>query len=330
VISALRRRNIEPVVTLHHFTNPAWFSHRGGWLRRDSAAIFSRYVARVAEYLGTDVKFWVTINEPTVYVTQGYVNGEWPPCLRGAWMKAAMVLLNLARSHRAAYRVLHHYRRDSMVGFAHSAPLVLPCDPQRRRDRVAARLRDLIVNDAFFYLIGARAWNRPAARRHLDFIGINYYTRMIIRSEGLGIGALLGRACRSAHNHPRGPISDIGWEVYPPGLGMILERFSNFRVPLFVTENGIATNDETLRCDFLSQHLASLAATLKDGVQVIGYLYWSLIDNYEWALGMAPHFGLAAVDAVTQQRLPRPCSAYFADVCRQNRIQPESANEHTL
>jgi beta-glucosidase len=101
---------------------------------------------------------------------------------------------------------------------------------------------------------------------------------------------------------------------------MILERFSNFGVPLFVTENGIATNDETLRYDFVSQHLASLAAAVKNGVQVIGYLYWSLIDNYEWALGMAPHFGLAAVDSKTLERHCRSSADAFARVCRENRI----------
>jgi beta-glucosidase len=320
VINALKRRGLEPIVTLHHFTNPAWFAHRGGWLRRDSAALFARYSERVVENFGNEVKYWLTINEPTVYVMQGCVTGEWPPGLRGALLKAILVFRNLARAHRSAYRVLHLFRRDIMVGFAHSAALIVPCDAERRHDRWAAAARDFVWNRAFFDLIGARQRGR-SRKRCLDFIGINYYTRTVVSAARSGLRTPFGRVCRLPHHKDRGAMSDIGWEVYPSGLGTTLKRFSRFGLPLFVTENGIATNDEELRRDFLAQHLKSLSEALKSGVDVLGYLYWSLIDNYEWALGMSPHFGLAAVDPNTQQRVPRPCSAYFADVCRQNCIQ---------
>jgi beta-glucosidase len=318
VIRALRQRGLEPVVTLHHFTNPAWFTRAGGWLRRDSASVFARYVGFVAEHLGKDVRFWLTINEPTVYVMQGYINGEWPPCLKGSWIKAIIAFRNLAKAHRAAYWTLHKFRHDLMVGFAHSAPLVVPCDSESKRDRMAAAVRDMFLNSAFFYLIDARASGERDAVKGLDFIGINYYTRMIIRGVGLGIGVLLGRVCRLPHHHDRGPISDIGWEVYPHGLRQMLEKFSRFGVPLLVTENGIATNNEMLRRDFLRQHLISLSEALESGINIIGYLYWSLIDNYEWALGTAPHFGLAAVDSITQERRARPCADEFRHVCQSN------------
>jgi beta-glucosidase/6-phospho-beta-glucosidase/beta-galactosidase len=227
---------------------------------------------------------------------------------------------NLAKAHLAAYRTLHRIRRDIMVGFAHSAPLVVPCNPQRIRDRVAASVRDLILNRAFFYLIGARAGNRRETSRRLDFIGINYYTRMIVHGVGSGIGALFGGVCRLTHHHDLGRTSDIGWEVYPRGLPLVLGTFSRFGVPLIVTENGIATNDETLRRDFIMQHLINLSVALGSGINIIGYLYWSLMDNYEWALGMEPHFGLAAVDRKSQERQPRPCSDDFSRVCCENRL----------
>jgi beta-glucosidase len=227
---------------------------------------------------------------------------------------------NLAKAHVAAYRTLHKIRRDIMVGFAHSAPLVVPCNPKRKRDLVAAAVRDIILNRAFFYLLGARAGKRRDTSRRLDFIGINYYTRMIVRGVGLGVGALFGRVCRLAHHHDRGPISDMGWEVYPRGLRLILAKFSKFGVPLLVTENGIATNDESLRSDFIIEHLESLAEASASDANVIGYLYWSLMDNYEWARGMEPHFGLAAVDSITQERRPRPCVENFARICRENHL----------
>ena len=319
VIEALRRRGLEPVVTLHHFTNPAWFAHGGGWFRRDSAALFTRYVTHVVENLGSDVKYWVTINEPTVYVMQGYINGEWPPCLRSSWIKAVIVLRNLALAHIAAYRTLHQRRQNVMVGFAHSAPWIMPCNVGRKRDVLAAILRDAILNRAFFYMIGAHQHKPQKTAECLDFIGINYYTRAVVRSVGWGLGALLGKVCSGSGHAHQGVMSDIGWEIYPRGLKMVLEKFSRFGVPLFVTENGVATNDEVVRRDFVLQHLDSLSEALATGLNVIGYLYWSLLDNYEWAMGTAAHFGLAAVDFKTHERRPRPCAEDFGRVCRKNR-----------
>jgi beta-glucosidase len=327
VVQALKKRGLEPIVTLHHFTNPAWFTHGGGWLRADSAALFARYSAFVIEHLGNEVKYWLTINEPTVFVMQGYINGEWPPFLKAAWTKAIIAFRNLAKAHMDAYRTLHASRNNVMVGFAHSAPLVMPCDPRRRRDIIAATSRDIILNRAFFYFIGARARKEKQPALCLDFLGVNYYTRMIIRSVGWGRGALLGRACQIFHHSDRGPESDIGWEVYPRGLRTMLEKFSRLGVPLLVTENGIATNDETLRRDFVLSHLESLPEALQSGINIIGYLYWSLIDNYEWALGTAPHFGLAAVDSITQERRPRLVVEEFARVCRENRISGNKKND---
>jgi beta-glucosidase len=319
VLRALKERGLEPVVTLHHFTNPAWFARGGGWLQRDSIRLFARYVAYVVKHFGKEVRYWLTLNEPTVYVMQGYINGQWPPCLKNSRAKAVIALRNLARAHVAAYRELHRMREDAMVGFAHNAPLIVPCEPRRRRDCVAAKLRDWVLNRAFFYFIGARSRNsrRPP---YLDFIGINYYTRSVVRSVGWGLGALLGQVCDASDHDHYGPMSDIGWEIYPAGLRAVLEKLSHYGMPLFVTENGIATDDEALRCDFIVQHLKALAEALENGIKVIGYLYWTLIDNYEWAMGSSPHFGLAAVDLTTQERRPRPCADLFKRIYCENRV----------
>jgi beta-glucosidase len=320
VIQALRDRGLEPVVTLHHFTNPAWFARRGGWLRRDSARLFARYAEHISETLGDQVTYWLTINEPTVYVLQGYINGEWPPFSKTAWVEAAVALRNLSRAHVAAYRVLHQRCPNIKVGFAHNAPLVTPCNADLLRDRIVAKLRDWIWNRLFFDLI--RTWSGALRRksRTLDFIGVNYYTRTIVQSSGWGLKAALGRACQSAHDHGQGPMSLMGWEVYPAGLKAVIERLARYGLPVLVTENGVATDDESLRREFLRGHLKSLAEALEGGVNVIGYLYWSLMDNFEWALGTRPRFGLAEVDYETQERLPRSCVEDFSRVCRENRL----------
>jgi beta-glucosidase len=313
VLAALRARGLEPIVTLHHFTNPAWLAREGGWERRGAVRHFERYVDLIARELGEAVHFWITINEPTVYALHAYVHGEWPPFQR-SWLGARRVLKNLLRAHTAAFRVLRERCPDARVGLSHSAPHVTPCDPRRLRDRLAAAVRDHLLNEAYV----------PPADE-LDFLGLNYYTRALVRSQGFGAGALFGRACKEAHHTDRGPLAQTGWEVHAPGLSAVLARFARLCVPLMVTENGIATEDETLRRQFLRDHLAQVAEALAAGIDVRGYLWWSLIDNFEWALGKRPRFGLAAVDFATQERRPRPAAEDFERVCRTGRLEPDEA-----
>ena len=316
VIRALKVRGIEPVVTLHHFTLPAWFLRRGGWECADSAQIFARFVSHTLENLREPVSYWLTINEPTVYVMQSYINGEWPPLQRKSWSGAVRVLRNLARAHVAAFDLIKQMQPGARVGFAHSALWMEPCDPQRLLDRVATRVRDFALNRLFFSLI-ALAAKRPS-RHKLDFVGINYYTRCCVRFEGPGPGAILGRSCKLEHHRDGGPRSSIGWEVYPRGLAGVLQRYSAMGLPLFITENGIATADDELRCRFLRDHVEVLAQALDDGLNVLGYLHWSLLDNFEWNMGTGPRFGLAEMDYSSQTRTPRQSAELFARICRTN------------
>lgn len=311
VVKALRDRGMEPVVTLHHFTNPAWFARRGGWVRRDSERFFARYVQRVAQRLATQVRFWITINEPTVYVKHAYVAGDWPPCVRKSWSSAARVLVNMGRAHAAAYGIVHDARPDAMVGIAHSAPYVVPCDPTRLADRVAAKLRDFTLNHAFFTLLG----RRPAAV--LDFVGLNYYARQVVRWRPVvGPAVLFGSECKDDHHGQPRRFTELGWEVHAPGLRETLMLFRKYGVPLMVTENGIATSDEDARSDYLRQHVEALGQALRAGVPVLGYFYWTLMDNYEWVEGRGARFGLFGVDFATQQRTPRPAVRLFESICR--------------
>jgi beta-glucosidase len=321
VIRALRSRGLEPVVTLHHFTSPAWFAQRGGWVRGDSPHLFARYVEHVARQLGEPVTYWLTVNEPTVLVMQGYVTGEWPPFRKEAWAQAARALTRLARAHVLAYRALHSRLSNVSVSFAHNAPVILPCDRRRHRDRVAAAARDYVLNRLFFRLIGAekRESLPSVANGTLDYVGINYYTRNFVRGTWKGLGAVVGRVCGAPH-HELGPASTMGWEVFPDGLRGTLERFAAYGLPLLVTENGIATEDEELRRRFLVGHVAAAAEALTRGVSVIGYLYWSLIDNFEWAHGTRPRFGLAAVDFVSQERRARPIVEDYTRMIRTGRV----------
>jgi beta-glucosidase len=314
VVQALRARGLEPIVTLHHFVSPAWFTARGGWLAEDGADRFAGYVQRVVERLAPHVRWWLTVNEPTVWAKHAYVIGDWPPCGTGNWRRSLDAIRAMLRGHRLAYRIIHARRPDAMVGLAHSAPFVVPSNPLNPLDRLAAVSRDFGLNRMLFRLIG-----RPL-RNWLDFIGVNYYCRTVVRWAPRGRALLLGEDDERPRPGEQRRFSDIGWEAWSPGFAGMLNQLAGYGLPLMVTENGIATRDEKLRADYLQGHLRALAQAIKAGAPVIGYLHWSLIDNYEWALGFEPRFGLCEVDFTTQERRPRAVARTYAEVCRRNAL----------
>jgi len=154
----------------------------------------------------------------------------------------------------------------------------------------------------------------------LDFIGINYYVRQVVKWQPRGARALFGVEHKADDPLAQRQFSSLGWEVYPQGLRRILDKFRSLGVPLMITENGIATLDEGLRERFLIEHVREVALAIDAGIQVLGYLYWTLIDNFEWTEGYNAHFGLAALDASSQARLARPAAAVFESICRSNKI----------
>ena len=316
VIAALRERGLEPIVTLHHFTNPQWFARTGGWLQKDSKTLFARYARRVAEAL-PDVRYWITINEPTVYIKNGFGSGCWPPFQENKALNAGRVLLNMARAHVAAYCELHTAAADPCVGLAHSAPHVAPCRPGDWRDRAVARSRDYLLNDLFFD-VTRRSANAASCSEVFDFIGLNYYTRTLVRYDTRGLRILFGTECKEAHHRDLGSENQLGWLIHAPGIYEVTKKFAAYGVPLMITENGCATTDDEQRSAFIRDHVAQLARAVGDGIDILGYLYWTLVDNFEWSYGPTAFFGLAGMDADTGERRPRPSSGVYAQICRDN------------
>lgn len=309
VIEALRERNIEPVVTLHHFTNPLWFSDLEGWVNNGSKRYFLDYVEKVVTLFADKVRFWVTINEPLVYLYHSYILGAWPPQER-SFQKAARALKNLSDAHIRAHRLIHKiYRSKNLspcyVSIAQNVQFFTRGTPTLT-NTVAVLLRDRVFN---FSLI-----NKLARHKALDFIGINYYTRGLVDVEGWLLRVLLYDPARSPKTDLKK--NSLGWDIFPDGLYRLLLRFKRYRLPLFILENGICTGDDGLRWEFIRQHLLSLNRAMRKGVKVLGYLYWSLLDNFEWDKGFAPRFGLVEVDYNTQKRSIRESARKFAEVCK--------------
>ena len=287
-VDALLEAGITPILTLHHFTNPVWFYESGGWLRRDAPEIFGRYADLVSRYFG-DVKLWITINEPNVYAYRGYVVGDWPPGERSL-PKALRVIRNMLRAHSEAYAAVKANVRKASVGIAHHLRVFTPVG---LLGKVPALLREYLFNFVPVFSEVSGEIPPPVALMERinaggDFIGINYYTRDRVRFSLLqpfGVEVLPENVWRNS----------LGWEVYPEGLYVLMKRY-NFKRPVLITENGIATEDHGERVRFIREHLKQVKRAKGEGMDVVGYLYWSLLDNYEWLEGYSAKFGIFTRD----------------------------------
>jgi beta-glucosidase len=323
VLTALRNRGMEPVVTLHHFTNPAWIARAGGWEAAETAERFARFAERVTDEFAELVRLWVTINEPTVIAYQGFVRGEWPPGKHDLGT-AARVLVTLLRGHWLAYERIKSRHPALQLGLAHHLRIFDPARPYLPQDRAVAAaftrvfnetiLRSLRLGRLVFPLTRAGRATGPAQSQ--DFIGLNYYTRELVRfnhryrAELFGQRVLAGGAARS----------DLDWELYPEGLYRTLIGLKREGLPVLITENGIADAGDQLRPDFLLTHAAAMLRAIDEGVPLRGYFHWTSFDNFEWAEGYGAKFGLIGCDPLTQERRPRPSARLYAEICRRNAL----------
>ncbi|MCS7234926.1 MAG: glycoside hydrolase family 1 protein [Armatimonadota bacterium] len=319
MLLGLRDRGLEPMVTLHHFTLPLWVAQAGGWENPDAVEWFRTHARRCAEWFGDLVDVWVTVNEPNLVVVLGYLQGRHPPAVRSL-RRAVVAARHLLRAHAAAYHAVHELQPHARVGIAHHLRPMDPLRPQNPLDRWVARWHSEWFNWAWLDVLQrGRARGRwvlgriPECAATLDFVGVNYYTRDRVRfSPGaphLGFG--LHRPT------PGAPTSDFGYgELYPEGLLRVLrEAWRRYRRPVYVTENGLPDAEDRWRPRFLLDHLACVHRAVEEGIPVLGYYHWSLVDNFEWTEGWRMKFGLFAVDPASQRRRPRPSASVYGAVC---------------
>jgi beta-glucosidase len=325
VVDACLEAGLEPCVTLHHFTLPRWFSARGGWLSSDAPNAFGRFARAVAGALAGRVSMWVTINEPIVYLYHGLLTGIWPP---GVKSPKAMALAgrNLVRGHfealqaiRAASDRAPGSRGPSITGLASHLRVFDPAREGSLLDRGAAAVQEAIFNWAFLdsvhrgrlmppFGVGERV---PGPLPGHDFLGVNYYTRGRVRFDITRPDELFG----AQETTPGAPLNDLGWEIYPEGIRRVIrEAHRRYGLPVYITENGIADAADRMRAGYIVRHLDQILRTIEEGVPVKGYYHWSLMDNFEWAEGYTPRFGLYAMDYATQARSLRPSGALYGRI----------------
>jgi beta-glucosidase len=336
VVDTLRARGMEPVVTLHHFVLPQWVAEEGGWQSRRTIGRFLRFVRIVLDALGGRVRWWVTLNEPVIQTVMAHVKGAWPP--GGiSLLKSVRMLLHLARAHARAYRLIHARLGDDVqVGVAKHVRLFDSSAERPALDRFAARLQHLGINGAFVSALREGRLGRPGrvslavteAAGTFDYWGLNYYSRDLVAFRLSRWHEFLGQ-CIPAPGALAVPFGQFCLnEVYPHGLTRAVRWLAADRRPILITENGVPDADDTYRPLYILSHLAALWKAVQDGADVRGYLHWSLMDNFEWAEGFEPRFGLAHTDFQTQRRTIRPSGRMYGDICRTNAVTQEMIEQH--
>lgn len=283
VFNALKMCGLEPFVTLWHFTNPLWIKNMGGWTNKKTIFHFTRYAERMAAEFQNEVKFWITINEPLVYAGNAYLQGVWPP-QKKSLLRYMNVLSNLTSAHIKAYKSIKKINPKIQIGIA--------------KNNIYFEGRG--VNAPLASLAGWW-WNErflDDIKDHQDFIGLNYYFHNKVR--GLKF-----------NQNDNKQTSDMGWEIYPEGIYNVLSNLAKYKKPIFITENGLADAKDTKRADFIKNVLKWVAKAVKEGVDVRGYFYWSLLDNFEWNKGFWPRFGLVEIDHKTLERKIRPSALSY-------------------
>ncbi len=338
MLTGLRARGIEPMVTLHHFTNPLWFEERGAFLAAGAENHFARYVAHVVQELGDLCDLWCTINEPNVYCVNGYQLGDFPPGRHGDIAATVRAQATMARAHARAYRILHAAQPAARVGWAQHYNTFDPARPRNPLDRLVARLQDDGFNEFFPHAVLTgralplmRLWagDLHDVRGTCDYIGINTYARDLVQFDPRKATELFGRrfAPPGAPRGDSGP-DEIYGEIYPAGIARVIQRVRPFGKPIYITENGVADRADRLRPWVLAEAARAMHQALAGGADVRGYYHWSLVDNFEWAQGWTMRFGLIGIDPVTQARTPRRSSELYAAIAHANALTPEMVSEY--
>jgi beta-glucosidase len=337
-IELLLANNIRPLVTLWHFSNPLWMEDDGGWINPKCIERYLNYTRYVVTQLGDLVQDWVTINEPNVYLFLGYFEGRWPPGMRGKlghYLKGAN---HFAKAHLRAYDMIHQILKekgqtDVHVGVAHHLRIFDLFDSSKLT-RLAAYLSNHLFQWMYLEAMTTGRFVFPLhwhsrefkRKKYADFIGINYYSRDLVK--GIYNPSTLFNEIKVKKGKA---VNDLGWEIYPKGLYRICRKvYRHFKIPIFITENGICDATDKQRAAFIYSHLKAVHKALKRGVDIRRYYHWSTLDNFEWAEGVSARFGLYHTNFETQERTLRDSGRFYAEICAKKKVTREMIRTYLM
>ena len=333
IVSSARAHGLVVMVTLHHFSTPLWLADPRvtdqpfGWDRDDMPQLFAAWAGFCAREFDADVDWWITINEPFAMIAAGWMGPLFPPGHFADVSGAVLAEQHMVRAHVLAYEAIHANDAVSALGdgvaarvsFAAHNRVFLPEDPTNPDDARAAAATTELNNRSFLDAVvngdvdanldgdfddAGDTRGDPTLAGHLDYVGLNYYGVSLVRDAGQTLFPFVGAP--AANDLDRFgvnlPITEYGATIYPQGFRVVLDEVARYALPIVITENGIADGFDTQRPRFLVDHLYALAKAIDEGVDVRGYFHWSLIDNFEWAAGFCPQFGLYHVDRADAAR----------------------------
>jgi len=327
VLKFLKDKNVKVFLTLHHFSNPLWFEETGGWQNIIKARkFFSRYVEVCTQEFSSLIDGFITINEPNLYAGM-YPLGTYAAKGRLPLLTVVKTFGDLLTAHVTAYKTIKKMRPEIPVGLSGNFALIHPFDGS-----IFSNIASLIGN---YFGVSQLSF---VFQRYADFIGLNYYYNLRARFNLLnprsfyelynGQGLIFSQGTSGTtvrfnlSDFNSGPdFSDLGWETYPSGIYEVLRELRNLKKPIYITENGIADAADTKRERYIKDHLYYVWKAIQEGIDVRGYFYWSLIDNFEWFQGYAPRFGLIEVDYKTKERRVRPSAHSLAQTAKTNCLE---------
>jgi beta-glucosidase len=331
MIMALKKRNIRPVICLFHFTLPIWVAEKGGFENPEVMDAFVAFSEKAQRTFGDLVEDWLTLNEPVVYALGGYAAGVTPPGVKD-FKRTMNVVVNMLKVHGRVYHALKILDPQARVSFAQHLRVFTPKNKFSPFDRWGAHVADEVMNWSWYKtiqtgkikihipLMFSADEECPECLGAMDYIGFNYYSHDLISVNPFTAQKFFLSTRKNV------PTTDMGWEIYPEGMVKLLKEIKSHGLaayPLLVTENGIADAGDTQRPQFIYDHLRLFLQTAEDlGLKPMGYLYWSLIDNFEWVDGFGPRFGLFSVDYATQKRTPRPSAYFFKEMGARREVFP--------
>jgi beta-glucosidase len=349
LISKLKAAGITPMVTLNHYALPTWLSDvtqpnsPQGWELPQTTTSFVQFCSFAAARWGASVDWWITINEPVNLTVAGYLQGSFPPGQVLATDRLMAATRALVTAHALCYDAIKAADtvdadgdgKSSLVSYAAHLRTFHPLDPTDASDLTATARVKYIFNDWFLNavvkgdldydfdgtLTGANDVTAdPQLEGRMDYVGVNYYSDTIISGDHGFVIPVINAAIQFVNLPTKRPRTDFGWDIYPEGMGTVLDEAAGYGLPLVVTENGVADRNDVMRGRFIAEHMLEVGAANLRGDNVLGYFHWSLLDNFEWANGFCPKFGLHSVDHVTAARTKRASADVFTSIIQSGQV----------
>ncbi|MEI7885400.1 MAG: family 1 glycosylhydrolase [Clostridia bacterium] len=319
-LKLLLQYKIEPLLTLHHFSNPSWFEEQGAFSKSSAVPIFLAYVTFVVEQLQDLCTAFVTINEPNIYVTNGYIYGQWPPGKK-SFFTAMRVMKNLTLCHLAAYQEIHRIygEKKVLVGFANHLR-VFEGYNKNPIYQLEAKIMEYLFQGAITKSMSTGKLAFPLGisapygkGKYYDYIGINYYSRSAIKHF-------------REYVLPNRPTNDLGWDIYPEGLTILCQaQYKKYQAPIWITENGTCDRTDSFRSLFIYEHIKQI---VEHQLPVERYYHWTLMDNFEWSEGESAAFGLVQCDFETQKRTIRSSGNFYSTMLKTRQVNKQMILEY--